>query len=235
MSMMNPYATPSRLGVRPTTQLSSAFLTQAFFWMFLGLLVTTGVGVAIAGLPSQTLVDLAPLALPMFIVQLVVALALSLGIRAMPATLGLLLFFVFSAITGVTVGLVLISYELGSVLAAGSATTAVFGGAALYGAVTRRDLTSMGAYLFMGLIGIIVASLVNLFVGFSWLSFGISLVGVVVFTGLTAFDIQRIKNGDVAAWAGSMEKGAVMAAFRLYLDFVNLFFMLLRLFGSSRS
>jgi len=231
----NPYATPSRLGVRPATELSSAFLTQAFFWMFLGLLVTTGVGVAIASLPSQTLLDLAPLALPMIIVQLIVALVLAFGIRAMPATLGLLLFFVYSAITGVTVGLVLITYEFGSVLAAGSAAAAVFGGAALYGSVTRRDLTSMGAYLFMGLIGIIVASLVNVFIGFTWLSFGISVLGVLIFTGLTAYDVQRIKNGDLAAWAGSMEKGAVMAAFHLYLDFINLFFMLLRLFGNSRS
>jgi len=231
----NPYATPSRLGVRPATELSSAFLTQAFFWMFLGLLVTTGVGVAIASLPSQTLLDLAPLALPMIIVQLIVALVLAFGIRAMPATLGLLLFFVYSAITGVTVGLVLITYEFGSVLAAGSAAAAVFGGAALYGSATRRDLTSMGAYLFMGLIGIIVASLVNVFIGFTWLSFGISVLGVLIFTGLTAYDVQRIKNGDLAAWAGSMEKGAVMAAFHLYLDFINLFFMLLRLFGNSRS
>jgi len=231
---MNPYATPSQVGVRPAAQLSSAFLTQAFFWMFLGLLVTTGVGVAIAGLPTQTLADMAGLALPLIIVQLVVAFALMLGIRRISATLGLLLFFVYSAITGVTIGFILVTYELGSVLAAGSAAAAVFGAAALYGAVTRRDLTSMGAFLFMGLIGIIVASLVNMFVGWTWLSFGISVVGVVIFTGLTAYDVQRIKNGDVAVWAGSMEKGAVMAAFSLYLDFINLFFMLLRLFGNTR-
>lgn len=234
---MYPYgrsAMPSQVGVRPAAQLSSAFLTQAFFWMFLGLLVTTGVGMAVASLPLTTLADLAGLVLPMVIVQLVVALALSLGIRAMPATLGLLLFFVYSAITGVTVGLILVTYEIGSVLAAGSAAAAVFGGAALYGAVTGRDLTSLGAYLFMGLVGIIVASLVNVFIGWQWLSFAVSVVGVVVFTGLTAYDVQRIKNGDVAVWAGSMEKGAVMAAFSLYLDFVNLFFMLLRLFGNTR-
>jgi FtsH-binding integral membrane protein len=134
----------------------------------------------------------------------------------------------------VTLGVILVAYELGSVLAAGSAAAAVFGAAALYGAVTRRDLTSMGAFLFMGLIGILVASLVNMFIGWTWLSFGISVLGVVIFTGLTAYDVQRIKNGDVAVWAGSAEKGAVIAAFSLYLDFINLFFMLLRLFGNSR-
>ncbi|MBP1704790.1 MAG: hypothetical protein H6Q36_529 [Chloroflexi bacterium] len=232
---MNPYLTPSQLGVRPAAQLSTGFLTQAFFWMFIGLLVTTGIGVAVAGLPEETLASLFGLWLPIVIVQLVVAFTLSLGIRRISATLGLLLFFVYAALTGVTLAVVLLAYELGSVLAAGSAAAAVFGGAALYGAVTRRDLTSLGAYLFMGLIGIIVASLVNVFIGWDWLSFGISVLGVVIFTGLTAYDVQRIKNGDVAVWAGSMEKGAVMAAFSLYLDFINLFFMMLRLFGNTRS
>jgi uncharacterized protein len=229
----NPYL-PSQLGVRPAAQLSTAFLTQAFFWMFIGLLVTTGVGVAVAGLPEETLLNLVGLWLPIVIVQLVLAFTLSLGIRRMSATLGLLLFFVYAATMGVTLGVILVAYELGSVLAAGSAAAAVFGAAALYGAVTRRDLTSMGAFLFMGLIGILVASLVNMFIGWTWLSFGISVLGVVIFTGLTAYDVQRIKNGDVAVWAGSAEKGAVIAAFSLYLDFINLFFMLLRLFGNSR-
>jgi hypothetical protein len=231
----NPYLSPTQLGVRPAAQLSTGFLTQAFFWMFIGLLVTTGIGVAVAGLPEETLLNLVGLWLPIVIFQLVIAFALSLGIRRMSATLGLLLFFVYAATMGVTLGVILIAYELGSVLAAGSAAAAVFGAAAFYGAVTRRDLTSLGAFLFMGLIGIIVASLVNVFVGWTWLSFGISVLGVVIFTGLTAYDVQRIKNGDMAVWAGSMEKGAVIAAFSLYLDFINLFFMLLRLFGNTRS
>ncbi|MCU0483225.1 MAG: Bax inhibitor-1/YccA family protein [Chloroflexi bacterium] len=231
----NTYLAPSQLGVRPVAQLSTAFLTQAFFWMFLGLLVTTGVGVAVAALPMDTMADLAGMALILIVIQLAVAFALTLGIRKMSATLGLLLFFVYSAITGVTLGFILVTYELGSVVAAGSAAAAVFGAAAMYGAVTKRDLTSMGAFLFMGLIGIIVASLVNVFIGWTWLSFGISVLGVVIFTGLTAYDVQQIKNGNKAVWAGSMEKGAVIAAFSLYLDFINLFFMLLRLFGNTRS
>ena len=86
----------------------------------------------------------------------------------------------------------------------------------------------------MGLIGIIVASLVNMFIGWDTLSFVISVAGVVIFTALTAYDVQQIQSGNVAAWAGTMEKGAVMGAFKLYLDFINLFFMLLRLFGNSR-
>ena len=229
----NTYA-PSQLGVRPDARLAQAFLTQSFFWMFLGLLVTTGVGVLVSSLPEETLINLAGLVLPLVLVQLGVAFGLTLAIRKISATVGLLLFFVYSALTGVTLGFILVTYELGSVLAAGSSAAAVFGAAAVYGAVTRRDLSGLGPYLFMGLIGIIVAMFVNMFIGWQWLSFGISVIGVVIFTALTAYDVQKIQRGDVAAWAGSMEKGAVMGAFKLYLDFINLFFLLLRLFGSNR-
>jgi FtsH-binding integral membrane protein len=108
----------------------------------------------------------------------------------------------------------------------------MFGGAALYGATTKRSLAGLGGILFMGLIGIVVASLVNIFVGSSTITFIISIVGVVVFTALTAYDVQRIQAGDLAARTGSMEKAAVIGALTLYLDFVNLFLFLLRLFGN---
>jgi len=230
----NPYAAPSRVGVRPDARLAQAFLTQAFFWMFLGLLLTTGIGAVVAGMSDTQLTNLAGLAMPLIIGQLVLAFTLTLAIRRIPATVGLLLFFAYAAMTGVTLGFILRVYDLGSVLAAGSAAAAVFGAAALYGAVTKRDLSNLGAYLFMGVIGLIVASVVNMFVGGSLLSFGISAAGVVIFTVLTAYDVQQIQSGAFAAWAGAMEKGAVMGAFKLYLDFINLFFMLLRLFGNRR-
>jgi FtsH-binding integral membrane protein len=199
------YAAPSQLGVRPDARLAQAFLTQSFFWMFLGLLVTTAVGVLIASVPPATLAEYYWLALPMIIVQLGLAFTLSLAIRKISATVGLLLFFVYAAITGVTLGIVLLTYELGSVLAAGSSAAAVFGAAAIYGAVTKRNLSGLGPYLFMGLVGIIVASLVNFFIGWDTLSFLISVAGVVIFTALTAYDVQKIQRGDVAAWTQSME------------------------------
>jgi FtsH-binding integral membrane protein len=230
-----PYAMPSQVGVRPDARLAQAFLTQSFFWMFLGLLVTTGVGVLVSSLPDETLVSIAGLSILLIIVQLGVAVVLTAAIRKISATVGLLLFFVYAALTGVTLGFILVAYDLGSILAAGSSAAAVFGAAAIYGAVTKRNLAGLGPYLFMGLIGIIVASLVNLFIGWDTLSFVISVVGVVIFTALTAYDVQQIQSGNVAAWTQSMEKGAVMGAFKLYLDFINLFFMLLRLFGNSRS
>jgi hypothetical protein len=230
----NTYA-PSQLGVRPDARLAQAFLTQSFFWMFLGLLVTTGVGFLISSVPQETLLKYAWLALPLLFVQLGVAFGLSLAIQKISATVGLLLFFVYAAITGVTLGFILLTYELGSIVAAGSSAAAVFGAAAIYGAVTKRDLSGLGPYLLMGLVGVIVASVVNWFIGWDWLSYGISVLGVVVFTALTAYDVQKIQQGDIAAWTGSMEKGAVMGAFKLYLDFINLFFLLLRLFGNGRS
>jgi FtsH-binding integral membrane protein len=227
-------SSPSQLGVRPAVALSTAFLTQAFLWMFLGLLVTTGVGWWVTTLSETTLLKLSGLFVPVVIVQLGIALGLGFAIRSIPATLGLGLFFVFSAITGVTFGFALLVYPIASVVAAGASSAAVFGGAALYGSVTKRDLTSIGAYVFMALVGLVVASVVNLFLRSDTLGYIVSWAAVLIFTVLTAYDVQRIQRGDFAAWAGTMEKGAVIGAFHLYLDFINLFFALLRIFGGSR-
>jgi FtsH-binding integral membrane protein len=231
---MPPYASPTRLGVRPSVQLSAAFLTQAFLWMFIGLLVTTGVGVLIAGLPAQQLQTVYGLWLPIVIAQLVIAFTLTLAITRLPATLALLLFFVYAASMGITFAVVLVSYDLGSIAAAGISAASIFAGAAAYGALTRRNLDSIGGYLVMGLIGLIVAMVANVFLGWSTLNFVISIAGVLLFTGLTAWHVQRIQRGEIAAYTGSMEKSAVIGAFLLYLDFVNLFFLLLRLFGGRR-
>jgi FtsH-binding integral membrane protein len=231
---MPPYASPTRLGVRPTTQLSTTFLTQAFLWMFIGLLVTTGVGVLIAGLPSAQFQAIYALWFPIVIGQLIIAFALSLAITRIPATIALLLFFVYAASMGVTFAVVLVAYDFGSIAAAGISSASVFAGAAAYGAITRRNLDSIGGYLVMGLVGLIVAMVVNWFLGWSTLNVIISIVGVLLFTGLTAWHVQRIQRGEIAAYTGSMEKSAVMGAFLLYLDFINLFFLLLRLFGGRR-
>jgi FtsH-binding integral membrane protein len=234
---MNQYelpSSPSQLGVRPAAALSTAFLTQAFLWMFLGVLVTTGVGFWVTTLSDSSLQRLSGLFLPVILLQLVIAIGLSFAIRRISATLGLGLFFLYAALTGVTLGFILLVYPITSVAAAGIGTAAIFGGAAFYGSVTKRDLTSIGAYLFMALIGLVAASLVNLFLQSDGLSYIVSWAAVVIFTALTAFDVQRIQRGDVAAWAGTMEKGAVMGAFRLYLDFINLFLALLRILGGRR-
>ena len=115
-----------------------------------------------------------------------------------------------------------------------AATIGGFDSVAIYGRVTKRSLAGLGGYLVMGLIGLLVASVVNLFVLNSMVSWVISIVGVVLFTALTAYDVQRIQNGQLAVWTGSVEKAAVLGALHLYLDFVNLFLFLLRIMGGRR-
>ncbi|HEU4572048.1 MAG TPA: Bax inhibitor-1/YccA family protein [Candidatus Limnocylindrales bacterium] len=228
-----PSGLPSSLGVRPAAALSAGFLSQAFAWMFAGLLMTAGVAFLVQS--NERLLSIAAgLFMPALLVELGLVFAISLGITRLPATLALGLFFVYAAVNGVTFGLIFVAYDLGSVAAAFLSASAMFGGAALYGAVTKRSLASWGGYLTMGLIGLLVAMVVNAFVGFSVGNVVISIAGVVIFTALTAYDVQRIATGDIAVMVGSMERAAVISALRLYLDFVNLFLMFLRLFGNRR-
>jgi len=230
----SPYATPSNLGVRPAAQLSAAFLTQAFAWMFVGLLLTAGVAFVVQ--TNDRLLEFAAnYWLLLIIAQLAIVVVISGAISRLSATAALGLFFVYAASVGITIGAIVSVYSTASVATAFLSASAMFGAAAIYGAVTKRSLVGLGGILFMALIGLIVASIINLFVGWETLNFIISIAGVVIFTALTAYDVQRIQNGDLAAWTGSMEKGAVSRALSLYLNFINLFLFFLRLFGGSRN
>ena len=225
--------------VRPAPELARAFITQAFFWMFVGLLVSAGIAWFV-----QTNDRLLQFAAENFFLiaigQLAIVFAISWGINRINATIALGLFFVYAASMGLTLGLIITSYlaaegGTATVVNAFLSAAAMFGAAAIYGSVTKRDLNPVGRILFMGVIGLIVASVLNLFLGSEPISWLISIVGVVIFTGLTAWDVQKIQNGTFAVSAGSMEKGAVIGALVLYLDFINIFLFLLRLFGGSRS
>jgi uncharacterized protein len=230
----SPYASPSQLGVRPTAALSVGFLSQSFAWMFVGLLLTAGVAWVVQGSESLTLAA-AQWFLPVVIAQFVLVIVISAAITRLSATAALGLFLVYSATMGVTLSFIFIAYKFGSIAAAFVSAAGMFGAAAAYGAVTKRSLASIGGYLFMGLVGIIIASLVNvLLVKSDSFSLVISIVGVVVFVGLTAWNVQRISRGDYAVATGSMEKGAVIGALMLYLDFINIFLFLLRIFGGRR-
>jgi hypothetical protein len=206
----------------------------AFGWMFAGLLLTAGVAALVSG-SEQLLEAVASFWLFILIGQFVLAIAIAGAIQRLSPTVSLLLFFVYAASMGLTIGLIVTLYTGESVAAAFVSSAAMFGAAALYGAVTKRDLTRMGGILFMGLIGIIVASLVNIFLASSAVGWVISIIGVVIFTGLTAYDVQRIARGDLAAVTGSQDRASILAALHLYLDFINLFLFMLRIFGSSRS
>ncbi len=225
---------PTQLGVRPAPVLVQQLLIGAFGWMFAGLLLSAAIAWVVAGSfdLQRTLI---PLMLPLIIGQFVLALAIQFAIRRIPATLALGMFFVFAASMGLTLGVIVSAYELPSVASAFFSAAAMFGGASIFGAVTKRELAGLGGYLRMGIIGLIVASVVNLIFPVGPLGWIISIIGVVLFTVLTAYDVQRISRGDFAAHAGSMEKGSVLAATNLYLDFINIFLFLLRLMGGNRN
>jgi FtsH-binding integral membrane protein len=225
------YATPSALGVKPDARLQTAFLTQAFVWMFAGLLVTAGVAGVVRS-SDQLVAFAADNFFILLIVQLGIVLGISAAINRISALAALGLFFVYAASLGITIGLIVTAYEDASVVTAFLSASAMFGAAALYGATTRRSLAGLGGMLFMGLIGLIVASVLNIFLNSSTITWAISIVGVVIFTALTAYDVQRIQAGDLAARTGSMEKAAVIGALHLYLDFINLFLFMLRLLGN---
>jgi uncharacterized protein len=224
------YASPSTLGVKPDARLQTAFLTQAFVWMFAGLLVSAGVATAVQS-NEQLLNFAANNFFILMIAQLGIVLGISAAINRISATIALGLFFIYAGTLGITIGLIVSAYSGESVATAFLSASAMFGAAALYGATTKRSLTGLGGILTMGLIGIIVASVVNVFLGSEPLGFVISIIGVVIFTALTAYDVQRIQAGDLAAQTGSLEKAAVIGALHLYLDFINLFLFVLRLVG----
>jgi FtsH-binding integral membrane protein len=163
-------------------------------------------------------------------------LVLSFGINKLSPAATQILFWVFAAVMGLSLASIFAVYTGGSIAKVFFISAAMFGGMSLYGYTTKRDLTKIGSFLIMGLFGLIIASIVNVIWPSGPLGFAISILGVVIFLGLTAWDTQKIKEsyqqGMDAAWE---TKGAVMGALSLYLDFLNLFLMLLRLFGQQRN
>jgi FtsH-binding integral membrane protein len=224
---------PSQLGVRPAPELANRFLVQSFGWMFAGLLLTTAISTVVATNP--TLIDAVARSWLVFVfAQLGLGIGIQVLMPRLSATLGLGLFFVFAATMGVTVGVIVSLYKYESVITSFFGASAMFGAAAIYGATTKRSLNSIGGFLFMGMIGLLVASVVNIWLGSSAFGWIIALIGVVVFTAYTAYDVQKISYGDYAASLGSVEKASVLGAIHLYINFVNIFLFLLRLTGGRR-
>jgi FtsH-binding integral membrane protein len=160
---------------------------------------------------------------------------LSFGIRRLSVNAANLTFYGFSAVMGLSLASIFMVYSQQSIALVFFITAATFAAMSLYGYTTRTDLTRMGSFLFMGLIGIVIASLVNMFLHSSGLQFIVSIVGVLVFTGLTAYNTQQIRDTYSESYGvESNAKLAVMGALSLYLDFINLFMMILRLVGNRR-
>jgi FtsH-binding integral membrane protein len=215
----------------------TSFLKSVYGWMFVGLLVTAGVALFVAGQPA--LVRAIVTSRFLFIALLIAQLGLVYWISARAGTLNpstaASLFVVYSATNGVTFSVVLLAFTGASIASAFLTTAGMFGALALYGTLTKRSLAGLGQFAFMGLVGIVIASVVGLFWQNDALQFLISSAGVIVFTGLTAYDAQKLKAMALAAEGPQVGSYAISGALALYLDFVNLFLMILRLFGGRRS
>jgi FtsH-binding integral membrane protein len=210
------------------------YMLRVYNYMASGLALTGVVAFFVANTP--VLMDAVfgtPLIWLVMFSPLIIVFMLSARIHKMSVVAAQATFWVFATLMGMSLASIFIVYTGTSIARVFFITAGVFGAMSLYGYTTKRDLTGWGSFLFMGLIGVIIASIVNIFLGSSMLYFAISVIGVLVFTGLTAYDTQKIKEMYVESDASAVAtKKAIMGALRLYLDFINLFLMLLRLFGN---
>ncbi len=218
---------------------ASLFMRQVYQWMTMGLALTAGTAWMVAGseeiramIFSSSIVLIA-----LVIAQIGLVVAISAAIQRMSAFTATALFMLYSALTGVTLSSIFIVYPMGSIVNAFVVTAGTFLAMSIYGWTTKRDLTSMGSFLMMGLFGIIIAMLVNIFLQSPMMDYVISGVGVLIFTGLTAYDTQKIKEFGANAPLNdgtAVRRGVILGALTLYLDFINLFLMMLRFMGGSR-
>ena len=213
------------------------FMVRVYNWMSAGLVVTAGVAYSVATSPTLVQAIANPWILfPLIIAQLGLVFWLASRVMQMSAAQATGVFMLYSALTGVTLSFVFLAYTAASLTSTFLVTAGTFGAMSFYGYTTKRDLTAMGSFLFMGLIGIIIASLVNFFLQSPMIYWLVTYAGVLIFVGLTAYDTQKIKEMNILGNEGTEEdtKEAVRGALTLYLDFINLFLMLLRVMGNRR-
>lgn len=223
-----------------TEVLVNDFVRSVYNWMAVGLCLTGFVALYVSS--NETMMRLI-FGNPMIFFVLIIAelgmvFALAGAVNRMSAGTATSLFVIYSALNGVTLSFIFLAYTRTSIVSTFFICAGTFVACSIYGWTTKKDLTSWGGFLTMGLIGIIIASLVNIFIRSSAMSMIISYIGVIVFVGLTAYDTQKLKNMALTQPADAdgavVRKGAILGALSLYLDFINLFLMLLRIFGASR-
>ena len=220
-------ATPERV---------TTFLRTVYGWMCAGLGITAFVAYSIASTPGlvQALVMSHLLFLGLFVGQIALVFYLSARVARIAPGTATLLFILYAALTGVTLSVLVLAYTGASIATTFVVTAGMFGALALYGSTTARSLAGAGQFFFMGLIGLILASIVGIFWHSPALQFLISVVGVIVFTGLAAWDAQRLKQMAASLPEGQVGSYAIVGALSLYLDFINLFLFLLRFLGGRR-
>jgi FtsH-binding integral membrane protein len=216
------------------------YVRSVYNWMFIGLALTGFVAFYVS--TNETIMRLVFsnrfIFFGLILAELAMVFAIAGMVNRMNAMTASALFVIYSILNGVVLSFIFLAYTRASIFSTFFICSATFLACSIYGWITKRDLTSLGGFLFMGLIGIIIASVVNWFIRSNAMTMIISYIGVFVFVGLTAYDTQKIKNMALAQPAGLdgavIRKGAILGALSLYLDFINLFLMLLRIFGQSR-
>ncbi len=221
------------------SQTLSAFMRGVYGWMAAGLGLTAVVAVFTANSPALMNLIFGNMItmIVLVVAQFGLVIALSAAINRLSAGAATGMFLLYSGLTGLTLSGIFVVYTGATIASAFAVSAGMFLAMSVYGLVTKRDLTSMGSFLFMGLVGIVLASVVNIFVHSTMMAKIINYVGVLVFVGLTAYDTQRLK--DMAEYAPmndatALRRGSILGALTLYLDFINLFLMLLRIFGGNR-
>lgn len=230
---------PENMTTARAQELTNVFLRGVYAWMSAGLAVTATVAWFTAS--SEAMINLIFGNSIMPIVLLVSWFVLGMGLGPMVPRLSAGaatgLFMLFSAVTGLMFSSIFLVYTLSSIASTFVITAGMFGAMSLYGLITKRDLTSMGSFMTMGLIGLILVMIVNIFLKSEPLNYAIGALGVIIFAGLTAWDTQKLRNMGLSAPhddAVAMRRGTILGALTLFLDFINLFLMLLRLFGDRR-
>ena len=230
-----------------TQVLSNTFVANVFMWMFAALGITALTAYLFGTTPDLIMsmfsvradgsASLNLLGWIVMLAPLIIVFVMSLGIEKMKASTMIILYLVYSVLMGMSLGFIFLAYTGASIAKTFVITAGMFGLMAFMGYTTKTDLTKMGSILLMGLFGIILATVVNMFMHSESLDYIISIVGVIIFTGLTAYDVQKIKQIGMMGMDNNetMTKISIQAALSLYLDFINLFLYLLRFFGKSKN
>jgi FtsH-binding integral membrane protein len=225
----------SQVLVRGASDVERRFMSAVYRWMALGLVVTAGMAFWVASTPEvlQVVIGNRMVFWGLIIAQFGLVMALSAAVNKLSAGVAGALFLLYSALTGATLSVILLAYTGNSVASAFAVTAGTFLAMSIFATVTKRDLSGWSSFLFMGLIGVVIASVVNIFMKSSMMQFVISAAAVVVFTGLTAYDTQRLRRMAVAG--AGIAALPVNGALSLYLNFINLFLSILNLFGGRRN
>ncbi len=220
---------------------TNTFIRSVYNWMAVGLGLTAIVAYAVAGQMMTNpafFQTMRTLFWVLVIAELGFVWYLSARIQKIQASTATMLFVVYAILNGATLSFIFLAYTMTSIASTFFICASIFLACSIYGMVTKKDLTSLGGFMMMGLIGIIIATVVNIFLQSSAMQMIIAYIGVVVFIGLTAYDTQKLKTMAVSlpdnATGAMVRKGAIIGALNLYLDFINLFIMLLHIFGGSR-